>query len=60
LGFFGWGKVEVLFSRRLWGFLGVFFAGGGWEQWEVVGGQWSVEAAIYFVGKFRKMHVFLD
>jgi hypothetical protein len=33
-------------------FSGGVFAGGGWDQWSVVGGQWSVEAAIFFVGKF--------
>jgi hypothetical protein len=53
-----WGKFERSFSRRIWRFLGVVFAGGGWEQWLVVGGQWSVETADFFVGKFRKMHVF--
>jgi hypothetical protein len=38
----------------LWCFLGVFFAGGGWKQWSVVGGQWSVEAADFFRGQISK------
>jgi hypothetical protein len=41
-------------------FLGVFFAGGGWEQWSVGSGQWSVKAAVFSWANFEKCTFYMN
>jgi hypothetical protein len=47
LSFLVRGKIDWSFSRDLRGFFGVFFAGGGWEQWSVASCS-MVEAGGFF------------